>query len=42
MQPLPPTFAATRQALHSVAAERVSPERQRVMGRIDLRATPAA
>jgi hypothetical protein len=37
--PLPEHFTATRDALHGIAEQRVSPPRQAVTQRIDLRAT---
>jgi hypothetical protein len=37
---LPPTFRDTRLALHALAQEVISPARERVTGRIGLRATP--
>src|SRR5688500_16231421 len=40
LAPLPPTFAATRAALHALARDVVSPARERVTGRIGLRSTP--
>lgn len=40
LDPLPATFAATRDALHSVAEHVVCVARHRVTGRIGLRATP--
>lgn len=40
LDPLPPTFAETRDALHRLAQEVISPARERVTGRIGLRATP--
>ena len=40
LAPLPPEFAATRDALHLLAQAVISPARERVTGRIGLRATP--
>ena len=40
LEPLPATFADTRVALHRLAQEVISPARERVTGRIGLRATP--
>jgi hypothetical protein len=39
MDPLPEHYTETRTALHAIAVERVSPVREAVTGRIDLRAT---
>jgi hypothetical protein len=40
LAPLPPAFAATRALLHRAAQDVLSPARERVTGRIGLRATP--
>jgi len=40
LTPLPEGFAATRDRLHEVAIQDVSPPRERVTGHIDLQATP--
>ena len=40
LAPVPPALVATRQALHRLALESVSPARQEVTGKIGLRATP--
>lgn len=39
LDPLPPAFGETRAILHAVARDAVSPARERVTGRIGLRAT---
>ncbi len=40
LQPLPPTFATTRDALHQIAFFAIAPARYHAVGRMGLRATP--